>query len=94
MSLAEVMKQGFERYGVPKKAERLKKDTPLKHYLRPIIEEAARARMQNLPQMNEGTEQAVEPPSTNPLLNTLLSGNQSGVGGGLPNSQGGGEMVE
>ena len=91
MSLFDMLKQNAERYGLPTKKERFSSGTPLKHFLRPIMEEAMKRRImemtQQMPQISESP--MVEPPSTNPLQNRLMSEAQGGTGGGITSQQGG-----
>lgn len=93
MGLLEILKRGTERYGLPTKKERLKSNTPLKYFLRPIMEEAMKRKMmemtQQMPQMGMQQSPMVEPPSINPLQNRLMSEAQGGTGGGLTKPPGG-----
>ena len=87
--LLDALKNGLPKRvlsGLPTKKQRIDSGTPLKHYLRPIIEEAVRAdTAPPMPQVSSN-DQMVEAPSTNPLLNTLMAGNQGGMGGSMPST--------
>jgi len=94
MPLVDMLKENAERYGMPTNKERQKSGTPLKHFLRPIMEEAMKRKMmemtqqmQRMPQMPESS--VVEPPSVSPLQNRMMTESQGGTGGGISNSQGG-----
>ena len=91
MPLVDMLKENAERYGMPTNKERLKSGTPLKYFLRPIMEEAMKRKMmemtQRMPQMPESP--VVEPPSVSPLQNRMITESQGGTGGGISNSQGG-----
>jgi len=69
----------------PAKKQRMLKGTPLKHFLRPIMEESMKRQMmglmQQMPQLGTQSSPMVEPPSVNPLQNALMSMGQGGVGG-------------
>ena len=78
--------------GVPTKKQRMKEGTPLRHFLRPIMEESIRRQlMQSLqaPQLDAGPGPMVEPPSISPLQNALMSVPQGGGGGTSKPPQGG-----
>jgi len=93
MSLFDMLKQNAERYGMPTKKERFSSGTPMKYFLRPIMEEAMRRRImemtQQMPQINGQQSPMVEPPSINPLQNRMMSEAQGGTGGGIAGQQGG-----
>ena len=90
MALVDMLK-GDISMGIPSKKDRLKSETPLKHFLRPLLEEDIR-RKQMLMQLQMGGQthmpggnvSAVEPPSISPLQNALMS-NPQGSTGGMPN---------
>ena len=72
--------------GALTKKQKLVANTPLKHFLRPIIEEAMMRRMQAMegmqpPQLPTQVGGMVEPASISPLENALMSTPQSGGGG-------------
>jgi hypothetical protein len=85
--------RNIDALGVPTKKEKLYANTPLKHFLRPIIEEAMLRRKAMMvgmqpPQLPAAVGGMVEPPSISPLQNALVSAPQGG-GGGTPSlSQG------
>lgn len=93
--LLEALKNGLpkrELSGLPTRKQRMESGTPLKHYLRPLMEEAIRRQLMQamqMPQLGAGAGPAVEPPSISPLQNALMSVPQGG-GGGMPKPQGGG----
>ena len=94
--LLDALKNGLpkrELSGLPTRKQRIESGTPLKHYLRPLMEEAIRRQlMQTMaPQLPEGAGPAVEPPSISPLQNALMSVPQGG-GGGTPSSTQGGSQ--
>ena len=78
--------------GMPTKKQRMEEGTPLRHFLRPIMEESIRRQlMQALeaPQLSEGPGPMVEPPSISPLQNALMTNPQGGGSMSRP-QQGGG----
>ena len=80
--------------GMPTKKQRMEEGTPLRHFLRPIMEESIRRQlMQALqaPQLSEGPGPMVEPPSISPLQNALMT-NPQGGGGGTPSPAQGGNQ--
>ena len=95
--LLEALKNGLPKRalsGLPTKKQRMESGTPLKHYLRPLIEESIRRQLMaslQMPQLGEGAGPAVEPPSISPLQNALMSVPQSGSGG-MPKPQQGGSQ--
>ena len=96
MLLDALRNQPQYNIGGPTKKQVLAEGTPLKHFLRPIIEDAMKRKMmemsqQQMPQMAEQQSPMVEPPSVNPLQNKMMSMDQGGTGGGITKpSQGGG----
>ena len=98
MPLLDMLKENAERYGLPSKKERFSSGTPLKHFLRPIMEEAMKRRLmemsqQQMPQIGDVQSPMVEPPSINPLQNRMMTEEQGGTGGGITKPQGGGELA-
>lgn len=77
--------------GMSNKKQRLEASTPLKHFLRPLIEESMARQMAMMsntqpPQLPMNVGGMVEPPSISPLQNALVSSPQ----GATPNVQQGG----
>ena len=95
--LLDALKNGLpkrELSGLPTKKQRMESNTPLKHYLRPLIEESIKRqllRSLQAPQLPEGAGPMVEPPSISPLQNALMSVPQGG-GGSAPKPQQGGSQ--
>jgi len=80
--------------GVPTRKQRMEAGTPLKHYLRPLLEESIRRKLMQalqMPQLADATSGAVEPPSISPLQNALMSAPQGG-GGSTPKLPQGGSQ--
>lgn len=72
--------------GIPTRKQRMEAGTPLKHYLRPLIEESIKRKLMQalqMPQLADATSGMVEPPSISPLQNALMSVPQGG-GGSTP----------
>lgn len=77
--------------GMSNRKQRLEASTPLKHFLRPLIEESMARQMAVMnntqpPQLPMNVGGMIEPPSINPLQNALMSSPQ----GAMPNVQQGG----
>ena len=93
--LLDALKNGLpkrELSGLPTRKQRMESGTPLKHYLRPLMEEAIRRQLMQamqVPRLPEGAGPAVEPPSISPLQNALMSVPQGGGGGTPKLSEGG-----
>jgi len=87
--LLDALKKGLpkrELSGLPTRKQRMESGTPLKHYLRPLLEEKIRRELMRslqMPQLGGGAGPMVEPPSISPLQNALMSVPQGG-GGGTP----------
>lgn len=85
MSLTDALLKNLSVAKPPAKKQRMLEGTPLKHFLRPIMEESMRRRMmglmQQMPQLGAQSSPVVEPPSVNPLQNALMSMGQGGAGG-------------
>lgn len=85
---------------LPKRLK-MKDNTPLQHFIRPLMEEDMKRRMMELqrmsgmeqmPQLGAQSSGMVEPPSVNPLENALMSMGQNNKGmsnpqGGMPSGQ-------
>jgi len=72
MPFNTALARNIDTMGVPTKKQKLEANTPLKHFLRPIMEEAMMrkmAMMQNRqpPQLPASVGGMVEPPSIGPL---------------------------
>lgn len=85
MPFNTALARNIDTMGAPTKKEKFEANTPLKFFLRPIIEEATLRRMaamQNLqpPQLPDSVGGMVEPPSISPLQNALMSAPQGGGG--------------
>jgi len=93
--LLEALQRGLpkrELSGIPTKKQRMDSNTPMKHYLRPLIEESIRRQLMinmQTPQLGQASSGMVEPPSVNPLENALMSVPQGG--GGAPRTPQGGQ---
>jgi len=80
--------------GIPTRKQKLEANTPMKHFLRPIIEDAMIKKMQMMqgqqaPELPSDIGGMVEPPTINPLQNALMGQGQQG-GGGTPQGNIGG----
>jgi len=88
--LLEALQRGLpkrELSGIPTKKQRMESNTPMKHYLRPLIEESIRRQLMmsmQAPQLGQASSGMVEPPSVNPLENALMSNPQQGGGMSSP----------
>ena len=93
MPFNTALARNIDTLGVPTKKQKIEANTPLKHFLRPIIEEAMLRRMamvQNMqpPQLPGSVGGMVEPPSVSPLQNALMSVPQGGGGSPTGSPQG------
>ena len=70
MPFETALSRNIDVMGAPIKKQKLEANTPLKHFLRPIIEEAMMRRMQMMQQL-EATQQMQQMPTTNPLQGAL-----------------------
>ena len=70
MPFNTALTRGIDAMGAPTKKQKLEANTPLKHFLRPIIEEAMMRRIQMMQQL-EATQQMQQMPTTNPLQGAL-----------------------
>ena len=99
MPFNTALARNIDTMGVPTRRQKLEAETPLKHFLRPLIEEAMMrkmAMMQNRqpPQLPASVGGMVEPPSIGPLENALMSapptgGGTTGSPQGTPMNRGG-----
>jgi hypothetical protein len=93
MPLLDILKEGAIRYGMPSKKDAMKSETPLKYFLRPIMEEAMKKRIremsQQMPEIGGQESPMIEPPSIDPLQNALMTMSQKGIGGGMKSPEGG-----
>lgn len=85
MELNSALARNIDAMGAPTKKQKLEANTPLKHFLRPLLEEAMMRRMQEMqglqpPQLPTNVGGMVEPPSISPLENALMSSPQTGGG--------------
>ena len=85
MPFNTALARNIDTMGVPTRKQKLEAETPLKHFLRPLIEEAMMRRMammqnQQPPQLPASVRGMVEPPSISPLENALMSTPQTGGG--------------
>ena len=69
MALNNVLARNIDSVGAPSKKKKLLANTPLKHFLRPIIEEAMIKRMQMMQQAQQPTQR----PSPSPLETALTN---------------------
>ena len=103
MPFNTALARNIDTMGAPTKKQKLDAGTPLKHFLRPLIEEATMRRMQMMqglqpPQLPGSVGGMVESPSISPLQNALISVPQMGgnatrpAQGGSPRMQGRGMM--
>ena len=74
MPFDTALARNIDVIGAPSKKQKLEAGTPLKHFLRPIIEEAMMRRkaMMEAQQMPQTTRQ----PTGNPLQGALMSGEE------------------
>lgn len=70
MPFETALSRNIDAMGAPTKKQKLEANTPLKHFLRPIIEEAMVRRMQMMQQL-EATQQMQQMPTNNPLQGAL-----------------------
>lgn len=85
MPFNTALARNIDTMGVPTRKQKLEAETPLKHFLRPLMEEAMMRRMammqnQQPPQLPASVGGMVEPPSISPLENALMSTPQTGGG--------------
>ena len=76
MPLNNALARNIDIMGAPTKKQKLEANTPLKHFLRPIIEEAMMRRMQMMQQEAASQEMRQMPqqaPTTSPLQGALRS---------------------
>jgi hypothetical protein len=95
MPFETALTRNIDAMGAPTKKQKLEANTPLKFFLRPIIEEAMMRRKQMMqnqqpPQLPDTVGGMVEPSSINSLQNALMSAPQQG--GVMSSSQGMGGM--
>ena len=70
MTLNNTLARNIDAMGTPTKKQKLLNNTPLKHFLRPIIEEAMIQKMQ---MMQQTPEQVPQQPTGNPLQGALMN---------------------
>ena len=66
MLLNNALSRGIDAMGAPTKKQKLEANTPLKHFLRPILEEAMRRRA-------EAMQMQQQMPTGNPLQGALIN---------------------
>jgi len=66
--MPNALAKNIDAMGTPTKRQKLLNNTPLKHFLRPILEEAMMQRMQMMQQMPQ-----VQQPTNNPLQSALMN---------------------
>ena len=95
MGLNDALLKQLNSMGRLPKKQKMLENTPLQHFIRPLMEEDMKRRMmelqqmggmQQMPQLGTQSSGMVEPPSVNPLENALMS---VGQGGGMSSPQGG-----
>lgn len=67
MALTDALARNIDAVSIPNRKKKLLANTPLKHFLRPIIEEAMIKRMQLMQQ----AQQPISRPSRSPLETAL-----------------------
>ena len=70
MPLNNALARNIDTLGAPTKRQKLEANTPLKHFLRPILEEAMMRRMQMM-QQEAANQQMRQMPTNNPLQGAL-----------------------
>lgn len=70
MPLNNALARNIDAMGAPTKKQKLTANTPLKHFLRPILEEAMIRRMQMM-QQQQANQEMPQAPSENPLQGAL-----------------------
>ena len=71
MPLNNALARNIDAIGAPTKKQKLEANTPLKHFLRPIIEEAMMRRMQMM-QQEAASQQTQQMPTSSPLQGALM----------------------
>ena len=72
MPFNTALTRNIDALGAPTKKEKLKANTPLKHFLMPLIQEATARRMQMMQQM-EAEQGMRQMPTGNSLQGALMS---------------------
>lgn len=71
MPFNNALARGIDAMGAPTKKQKLEANTPLKHFLRPLLEEAMMRRMQMMQQEAAG-QQTEQMPTSSPLQGALM----------------------
>lgn len=85
MPFNTALARNIDTMGTPTKKQKLEANTPLKHFLRPIMEEAMMKRMQMM-QQEAASQQMQQMPQQAPTSNPLQGALQGGLNGGLNQS--------